>query len=425
MSGDDDPEADSEVWERGKARLNRTVAALMERGLSDADATRLHREGHTLSSLKQSNDGALAALGLIPAQIAEIRGGGRPPIPVETRAKVLWANRSTCCVCRQHGLAIILHHITPWAETHDHSAENLAVLCLEHHARAHTRGDLEQNLTPERLRHFKAAWEQEVQHLDARAILAASRINGHQWWWFNHLRLFELAAVLNIRLPGVAGFAGARTRGMIDDDGALQDPGPETPYRYQGGNGTALYAYVREVLAAVLERTAVFNISEDLDRGFLSRVVSPGDIVFVQGRHVFKQLNAQMYGPGQAAFVRRQANRVRVSFTVDRWDATATSPWASWMQGAKAAASLVRVISVDHEAGHLHLACTGLAMGFTLQNLSSRSYHYPTWMSGEDEEEEFDDGDWLNFGDDQDEPTESGEPGAGAPARGPRGTRSF
>src|SRR5438270_82623 len=172
MSEPEDPADDTVVWARGTARLNRTVAALMERGLSDADATRLHRDKHTLASLKQSDDAALAALGLSAAQIVEIRGGGRPAIPFEILAKVLWANRSTCCVCRQQGLAIILHHIEPWAESHDHSAENLAVLCLEHHARAHTRGDLEQNLTPDRLRHFKAAWEQEVQHLDARAILA-------------------------------------------------------------------------------------------------------------------------------------------------------------------------------------------------------------------------------------------------------------
>lgn len=424
MSGDDDPEADSEVWTRGKARFNRTVAALMQRGLSDAEATRLHREGHTLASLMQLDDAALAALGLNPAQIVEIRSGGRPPIPFETLAQVLWANRSICCVCRQHGLAIILHHIEPWAESRDHSPENLAVLCLEHHAKAHTRGDLEQNLTPDRLRNFKAAWEQEVQHLDARAILAASRINGHQWWWFNHLRLFELAAALGIRLQALAEFAAARRREMIDDDGALRDSGSQTNYRYEGGNGTVLSAYVRDVLGAVLERAAVFNISDDLDPGFLSRVVSPGDLVFVQGRHVFKQLNTQMEGPGQAARVRRQANRVRVSFTVDRWDAVATSPWATWMRGAQAAASLVRVVAIDHEAGYLNLACTGIAMGFTLQNLCNRSYHYASWISAEEVEDEADD-DWMDFGDENDEPMEPGEPVTGSSARGPRGTRTF
>ena len=200
-------------------------------------------------------------------------------------------------------------------------------------------------------------------------------------------------------------FAAARSRELIDDDGALRDPGPNTNYRYEGGNGPVLNAYVREVLGAVLERAAVFNISDDLDPGFLSRVVSPGDLVFVQGRHVFKQLNTQMQGPGQAARVRRQANRVRVSFTVDRWDAVATSPWATWMRGAQAASSLVRIVSIDHEAGYLHLAATGIAMGFTLQNLSNRSYLYATWSPPDDVEE---DDDWLDFGD-EDVP-EPGEP---------------
>ena len=215
MSDDDDPGDGSRAWARGKARLNRTVAALMQRGFSDAAATRLQREGHTLTSLSQADDAALADLGLTSVQMSDLRAGGRPPIPFDTLAKVLWANRSLCCVCRQYGLAIILHHIIPWAASRDHSAKNLAVLCLEHHARAHTRGDLEQNLTSDRLRHFKAAWEQEVLHLDARAILAASRINGHQWWWYNHLRLFELADALDIRLAGI-GAVRRRTKPRAD-----------------------------------------------------------------------------------------------------------------------------------------------------------------------------------------------------------------
>jgi hypothetical protein len=395
MSEADDSGDNSRVWGRGKARFNRTVAALMQRGLSDADARRLQRGGHTLTGLLQANDATLANLGLTSEQMFELRADTRPRIPFDTLAQVLWANRSLCCVCRQHGLAIILHHIIPWAASRDHSAQNLAVLCLEHHARAHTRGDLEQNLTPDRIRSFKATWEQEVQHLDARAILASSRINGDQWWWYNHLRLFELAGALNIQLQDLVQFAAARSLELIDDDGTLRDPGPNTNYRYEGGGGLFLNAYVREVLGAVLERAAIFNISDDLDPGFLSRVVRPGDLVFVQGRHIFKQLNSQLRGPGQAALVRRQANRVRVSFTVDRWEAVATSPWASWMRGTQAASSLMRVVSIDREGLYLHLAATGIAMGFTLQNLSNRSYLDQTWTP----QPAVEDDEWLEFGD--------------------------
>ena len=144
---------------RTNARLNPTVAALMQRGLDSALAKRLHAQNLTLGSLKQSDDATLSNLGLSDAQIASIRTGARAAIPFANLAKVLWDNRFTCCVCRDPVLAVIVHHIDPWAESHDHNVENLAVLCLEHHARAHRRGDLEQNLSARQLREFKANWE--------------------------------------------------------------------------------------------------------------------------------------------------------------------------------------------------------------------------------------------------------------------------
>jgi len=387
---EDDPEAD-EIWKRDTARLNRSVAALMRRGIDDQKAAALHRAGHTLSSLKQAGDDELMALDLSDPQITALRSGGRADIPFANLARVLWKNRSTCCVCRSPGLAIIVHHIKPWATSRDHSDANLAVLCLEHHARAHTRGDLEQNLSSRRLRDSKDRWEEEVRHLDARSILHASRLPGHHWWWFNHQRLFELASALDIRLTELSRFRAARNRSLIDEDGELTNPGHHTPYRYQGGDGNVLYAFVREVLETVLASAAIYNISDDLDRGFLARVVQPGDLILVQGRHLFKQ-RARLYeGPGQIAEVRRQANRVRVSFTVDRWEAVSASAWASWMQGGKSASSIVRIVESTLEDGHLHLACTGLTMGFTLEGLSNRSYVFATWPI----DAEIDEDEWL------------------------------
>jgi hypothetical protein len=151
----------------------------MARGLDSDTANRLRRLGLTLAELKRRSDDELAPLGLTGAQVAALRKGARPPVPFDTLVQVLWANRSSCCVCRSFERAIILHHIVPWAESRDHSPENLAVLCLEHHARAHRRGDLEQNLGAEQLREFKRRWEDEVRHLDPKAILDASRVQGH------------------------------------------------------------------------------------------------------------------------------------------------------------------------------------------------------------------------------------------------------
>src|SRR3954464_2040555 len=131
--------AELAVIERARGRLSRTVAAMMQRGLDIGLAQLLQSDGVTLGRLQQSDDAALSQLGLDSLQIAGIRAGGRAVIPFANLARVLWANRFTCCVCRDPSLAVIVHHINPWAESHDHSEENLALLCLEHHARAHRR----------------------------------------------------------------------------------------------------------------------------------------------------------------------------------------------------------------------------------------------------------------------------------------------
>lgn len=61
------------------------------------------------------------------------------------------------------------------------------------------------------------------------------------------------------------------------------------------------------------------------------------------------------------------------------------------MYGAQRASSILRIINVTTADGHLHLACTGLTMGFALEGLSNRSYVFPTWPA----EEEIDEDDWL------------------------------
>ena len=400
MTTDGDDEH-AQIWMRDTARLNRTVAAFMRRGLDSHLAAKLQKSGATLGALKQADDSALCDMGLTVEQIQEVRKGARADIPFEGLARVLWANRSMCCVCRQPGLSIIVHHIVPWAISHDHSDSNLAVLCLEHHARAHTKGDLERNLSPSLLRDSKVRWEDEVRHLDVKAILNASRNRGHHWWWFNHIRLFELADAAGVDLTSLERFPGARSRGLADAQGELTHPGDHTSFRYAGGDGTVLYAYVREVLENVLIRTGVFNISDDLDRGYLGRVLTAGDLVLVQGRHLFKKTNDQDKGPGQISLVRRQANGVRVSFTVDRWEAISVSSWATWLAGAQSAASIIRIQAIEPSPSHLHLACTGVAIGSALEGMVTRSYVYPTWPQSEPPDDG--DEDWLaGFGDDSD-----------------------
>lgn len=378
---------------RGHARVNRTVAALMRRGLDSELANRLLKLGMTLDLLKQKEDDELRSLGLTAAQIKAIQEGERSAIPFDTLVDVLWANRSTCCVCRVPARPIIIHHITPWAKSRDHRAENLAVLCLEHHAKAHQQSSLEQNLGERQVREFKRRWEEEVRHLDPRAILDATRVDGHHWWWFNRVRLLEMVQDLGIDLAGPPHYATRVMREWVELDGQLLARHFNRPYLYSGGDGENLYLFMRQVIRMVFERTTIFNVSDDLDPGFLRRVVRPGDLILIRGKHSFRGSTWRASGPGQLCEVDRQANGVRVSFVVDRWEAVSTSSWGAWLYGTVLAASVVRIVRVDREGELLHLRCTGIAVGSSLQGLSVRQYAHATWpdRTGDDYSEMWND----------------------------------
>lgn len=151
-------------------RLNPTIAALINRGVDSALAKKLKDNGHTLGSLQQLGDAELSALGFPEHAIATMRKG-RPSIPDDTLNDLLIANRFTCCVCQDSSRSIIVHHIEEWSVSRSHAPENLAVLCLEHHDKAHQKGGLSINLSPDHLRECKHRWEGALRNLPPGAPL--------------------------------------------------------------------------------------------------------------------------------------------------------------------------------------------------------------------------------------------------------------
>ena len=101
--------------------MNRTEAALISRNVDQLTAERLRKAGWTLAKLKQCPPTQLNELGLDNASVDAILDGGRPPIPIDTLVSVLFANRFICCVCRNPRMSIVVHHISPWAKSRDHS----------------------------------------------------------------------------------------------------------------------------------------------------------------------------------------------------------------------------------------------------------------------------------------------------------------
>ncbi|WP_155255447.1 hypothetical protein [Bradyrhizobium elkanii] len=126
-------------------------------------------------------------------------------------------------------------------------------------------------------------------------------------------------------------------------------------WMYSDSYGRQLYSYVRDVLHNTLEKLKVANISDDLERGVLSALLTPGDFILVQGLHNFARQNSKSEGPGQTIDGGRKANKVAVEFTFDRFEATSSSAHGRWVSGRVDVSSIVRVGTISHEAGVLRI----------------------------------------------------------------------
>ncbi|MEH2280716.1 MAG: HNH endonuclease signature motif containing protein [Nostoc sp.] len=144
----------------------------MARGFDLETANRLKEAGHTLNSLKTSDINQLRSLNIKEELINIIFSEKRPPIPPETLDKVLDESSWTCCVCRDRKQGIIVHHIHEYSDSHSHAEDNLVVLCLNHHGEAHTKRELQINLTPDRLRELKKRWLERVEQYNHEALSA-------------------------------------------------------------------------------------------------------------------------------------------------------------------------------------------------------------------------------------------------------------
>jgi hypothetical protein len=276
-------------------------------------------------------------------------------------------------VCHDSAKPIVVHHIRPWAQSRDHSASNLALLCSEHHERAHSTGTLSRNLDPPTLTALKTEWEKEVSLFNAQAILERSRTDYDAWWYFNHRRLFELAREIGVPLPGLARANGMDSR-LVTADGALRARSSNMEYMYTGMEGMTLYRYVRAVMNAVLKRITIYNVSDHLDRQWLGAIVKPGDFIFVQGAHTFGSQWEQESGPNQTKTGLRKANRVEIKFSFDCWEATSNSAWAVWLRGRQAAATIVRVIEVRRASTLLVIEGSALGISAPFEGLKTRDY---------------------------------------------------
>ena len=97
----------------------------------------------------------------------------RTRIPEETSADLLFYSDHTCCVCREPGKQVQIHHIDE--DPANHAIANLAVLCLSCHDRTQTRGGFGRHLRGEEVERYRSDWLERVQKRRDRADEIAVR----------------------------------------------------------------------------------------------------------------------------------------------------------------------------------------------------------------------------------------------------------
>jgi len=84
----------------------------------------------------------------------------RTPISSDLTAEVLFASDNTCCVCRERGKAIQIHHIDE--NPSNNTFENLSVLCLECHNNTQINGGFGRRLNASLVIKYRDDWLERV-----------------------------------------------------------------------------------------------------------------------------------------------------------------------------------------------------------------------------------------------------------------------
>ena len=84
----------------------------------------------------------------------------RAAIPSRGKTAVLVANGHTCCICRNPGFHVQIHHVDGNRRNNAHG--NLAVVCLNHHSRLTGDEGLGQRFSQAEVLEYKRQWEAEL-----------------------------------------------------------------------------------------------------------------------------------------------------------------------------------------------------------------------------------------------------------------------
>lgn len=372
MTAEDVKNEDNIPSRRVPTPTDRTVVALLSRGIDSSTATSLKDRGITVSALSTMTTVELSDLGLTDAQIELLHADGRrPPIPLDTVYELLFRSRSTCCHCRRYGRPYIIHHIEEWSRSRSHEMENLVVLCLNCHGEAHTKHDISRNLTGDVLLEMKKRWLRFVAEADREAAL--SRPSGADvgfWDYFNHSRIFDVLSGCSIAISDVPYYRESIAAGQLGKDGALGGQlARGQRFLYDGTllGANPLYHFTLAAIQLLLGRCPPVCVTFDYNRRFFHAVARPGMIIALKGRYFFRCERGTKMGPGQPRRGLFRRRGVLLKFTVDSWEMLTNSAYISHCSGGAIVTAILCIRSIESVSRDgrkgVEVGCTCLAIG--------------------------------------------------------------
>jgi len=331
--------------------------------------------GFTFADLQQFAVEKLQDLGLTPDAAGRVRDTQRPAIQRDVVTRLMHECRRTCCVCREKGKSLVLHHTREWAKTRQHDEEFLVVICVDCHAEAHTKRELGRNLTGDDLLRHRKLWASDVTKLDAAAIFDSSAethpLGVPTWDYFNHKRLWRTAIDLGLDPTNFPSYARLRNRASLDDSGAIDwhslrgDSKERAEYLYDGDirNADGTYIYFGEMIKHIVSISNWVDLRSIWTPAQMKAVVKPGNIAILTAGFRYRSAATIMgRGPGQTRDAYYKSSGIRLSFTFDAWETTSNSSRGN-LRGVWTSTGVLLIRGLATEGDTLNIEATCLAVG--------------------------------------------------------------
>jgi hypothetical protein len=103
----------------------------------------------------------------------------RVEIPADVASEVLFRSDRTCCVCRERGKPVQIHHMD--GDPSNSSGENLAVLCFDCHRETQIRGGFDRKLDAGQVKLYRCDWIRRVEEKrnEGHGLARAESIDGN------------------------------------------------------------------------------------------------------------------------------------------------------------------------------------------------------------------------------------------------------